>query len=761
MDRPARRARPAASTLAAPESLAAARDRVLAGDARCRSCSFPDYLVLRKPDRHHRRCSRSRSISSLGYAGIVSLGHAAFFGIGAYTGRARRQGGWGEPVSGLVLGRGGRRPGRATRRASIISALPPPRADHGHARPRPPAARDSPTSAHWLTGGADGLQGVKMWPLLGTLPVRPLRLHRLRLFAGGARSSRFLVVRRVVNSPFGLSLQCGIRENPTRMPGARGAEPRAHPQPICTISPRSAGVAGALLAQTTETVSARHARASSARRTMLVILILGGAGRLYGRPGRRDHLHGRARPVFRPQSPVLVLLDRRAPRPGRDGAAQRGRGQARPAGRTLDARRSAGTSAVGGRAVVSVSALSTRGLDKRFGSSWSPGTWSCHLPRGARHALHRPERRRQDHADQPRSPACCAPDAGRDHISASRGDHRLEPDQRVKPRLARTFQINACFPGSDALEATTLAVCERSEARRRAGGARCVACRAADRRGVRDPSRRSRLAAVLPPAHPRAALRPAAAPRDRTRARHRAERCSLLDEPAAGVPRDESCELFARHRQPVRGTSRCCFIEHDMDVVFRFASRIIVMVGGRILRRRHAGGDRRPIRACARSISARGRRSWLSRCSRSGTCAPATARRWCWTASRSTVPERGSVAGAGTQRRRQVRRCFSPSWATPTSAAARSLARGATSPAGPPHRPRACRGVLGWVRAGARGLSLAHRRGEPQRGFAARARSVEPPGGIRPVSPAGRPAPRPGRHLSGGEQQMPAIARAR
>jgi branched-chain amino acid transport system ATP-binding protein len=56
----------------------------------------------------------------------------------------------------------------------------------------------------------------------------------------------------------------------------------------------------------------------------------------------------------------------------------------------------------------------------------------------------------------------------------------------------------------------------------------------------------------------------------------------LLDEPAAGVPREESAELFAA----IAGLSQditVLFIEHDMDLVFRFASRIIVMVGGRIL----------------------------------------------------------------------------------------------------------------------------------------------------------------------------------
>jgi branched-chain amino acid transport system ATP-binding protein len=56
----------------------------------------------------------------------------------------------------------------------------------------------------------------------------------------------------------------------------------------------------------------------------------------------------------------------------------------------------------------------------------------------------------------------------------------------------------------------------------------------------------------------------------------------LLDEPAAGVPREESAELFAA----IAGLSRditVLFIEHDMELVFRFATRVIVMVGGRVL----------------------------------------------------------------------------------------------------------------------------------------------------------------------------------
>ena len=107
-------------------------------------------------------------------------------------------------------------------------------------------------SAHFLTGGADGLQGVRIWPILN--------YFRFDLYGYTAYSYSlillfltFLLARRLINSPFGLSLR-GIRENSVRMP-AIGANSRAHIRKIYTISAVIAGVAGGLLAQTTETVS--------------------------------------------------------------------------------------------------------------------------------------------------------------------------------------------------------------------------------------------------------------------------------------------------------------------------------------------------------------------------------------------------------------------------------------------------------------------------------------------------------------------------
>ena len=89
----------------------------------------------------------------------------------------------------------------------------------------------------------------------------------------------FLVARRIIHSPFGLALR-GIRENGLRMP-AIGAPTRTHIRTIYTIAAIIAGIAGAILAQSTETVSL-EARGFQRSADVLVMLILGGTGRLYG-----------------------------------------------------------------------------------------------------------------------------------------------------------------------------------------------------------------------------------------------------------------------------------------------------------------------------------------------------------------------------------------------------------------------------------------------------------------------------------------------
>ena len=212
----------------------------------------------------------------LGYAGIVSLGHAAYFGVGAYTAGLLAKHGWGEPLSGLLI-------------SGILAGLAGYATSHIIVRFRHLALimltlgfglllAEAANSASWLTGGADGLQGVKLRPLF--------ELFRFDLYGRTAYAyslavlfACFLISRRIIHSPFGLALR-GIRENALRMP-AIGAPSRAHLRKIYTIAAVMAGIAGALLAQTTETVSL-EALSFGRSADVLVILILGGAGRLYG-----------------------------------------------------------------------------------------------------------------------------------------------------------------------------------------------------------------------------------------------------------------------------------------------------------------------------------------------------------------------------------------------------------------------------------------------------------------------------------------------
>jgi len=211
----------------------------------------------------------------LGYAGLVSLGHAAYFGFGAYTAGLLSKHYFGEPLTGLVL---------AAITAGVLGYV----TSHLIVRFRHLALimltlglglllAEAANSASWLTGGADGLQGVRIAPLLGfkfDLYGRTAYAYSLAVLF-----LLFLVARRIIHSPFGLALR-GIRENPTRMP-AIGAPSLAHLRKVYTIAAVMAGAAGALLTQTTSTVSL-EVLSFGRSADVLVILILGGAGRLYG-----------------------------------------------------------------------------------------------------------------------------------------------------------------------------------------------------------------------------------------------------------------------------------------------------------------------------------------------------------------------------------------------------------------------------------------------------------------------------------------------
>jgi branched-chain amino acid transport system ATP-binding protein len=226
---------------------------------------------------------------------------------------------------------------------------------------------------------------------------------------------------------------------------------------------------------------------------------------------------------------------------------------------------------------VSESALAARGVDKRFGSLVVAANVNLTLPPGARHALIGPNGAGKTTLINLMT-GMLRPDAGQ--ILLGGGDvTALAPEERVRRGLARTYQINSLFPQLTALESVTLAVCERrrvaqtwwrrliayreeiEEAHHILGALMLGAvCHRPARELAYGQQRLLEIALAL-------ASRP---------------KVLLLDEPAAGVPRDESKELFTA----IAGLSRdiaVLFIEHDMELVFRFASRVVVMVGGSIL----------------------------------------------------------------------------------------------------------------------------------------------------------------------------------
>jgi len=224
-----------------------------------------------------------------------------------------------------------------------------------------------------------------------------------------------------------------------------------------------------------------------------------------------------------------------------------------------------------------LSALSTHGLDKSFGSLVVAKGITIQVPSGARYALIGPNGAGKTTLINLMT-GMLRPDAGRIHLG---GDDitALKPHQRVKRGLVRTFQINTLFPHLNALEAVALAVCERrgvagnfwkglptyKEAVEEAYAILSslglgASCTRPTRELAYGQQRLLEIALAL-------ATKPSVL---------------LLDEPAAGVPRDESAELFTAIAGLSRGIT-ILFIEHDMNLVFKFASRIIVMVAGSIL----------------------------------------------------------------------------------------------------------------------------------------------------------------------------------
>ena len=236
---------------------------------------FPDYLALGAQILATIVFALSVDLI-LGYAGIVTLGHATFFGVGAYTAGILAANGWGEPITGLLAAAAvaavlGTATGAIILRTTGLTLL---------MQTLVIAAMllEVANKAGSWTGGADGLQGMTVWPIFGTF--------RFDLFGNTAYIYCFvvllicwLIVRLIVYSPFGRSLT-GIRDNVKRM-HAIGSPVNRRLLIAYTISAALAGISGALIAQTTQLVGLGVLSLERSG-TVLIMLIIGGVGQLYG-----------------------------------------------------------------------------------------------------------------------------------------------------------------------------------------------------------------------------------------------------------------------------------------------------------------------------------------------------------------------------------------------------------------------------------------------------------------------------------------------
>ena len=212
----------------------------------------------------------------LGYSGIVSLGHAAFFGFGAYSAALFAKHVMPDPLVGMAFAIAG---------SLLLGLLGSLTIQRGSDLTRLMVTLgvalillELANKLDWLTGGADGLQGVIMGPLLGTFTfdlsgrvAAYYSLCVLLLF--------FLFARRFVHSPFGATLKA-IRDNPLRAM-ATGIPVASRLTVVYTIAAGLAGAAGALLAQTTGFASLDVFEFHRSADVML-ILVVGGTGWLYG-----------------------------------------------------------------------------------------------------------------------------------------------------------------------------------------------------------------------------------------------------------------------------------------------------------------------------------------------------------------------------------------------------------------------------------------------------------------------------------------------
>ena len=379
----------------------------------------------------------------LGYAGIVTLGHAAFFGIGAYTvGLLAARLGYSEPICGLiaaalVAGLIGfitgwfllRYRGLTLLMLTLATAI---------------MLQETGNLRSDISGGYDGLPGLTIAPLFGIFHY-DLYGHVNYLYVLGVLAVIFYFVRRIVYSPFGQALT-GIRENVRRM-HAIGSPVHRRLVTVYTIAAAIAGVAGALFTQTNAYVTLTVFDFDVSAKVM-VMLILGGTGRLYGAfVGAVVYMV--LEDYFSKLEPDLLAV-RHRPAAGAGGAVRAPR----------PARADRGCRALfrAGQA-MSVAALQVQGLNRAFGALPVTRDVDLTLEKGARRALIGPNGAGKTTLVNLITGAL-KPHSGRVLLD---GEDITATGQAERARrgLARTFQINQLFRGLPVLENVGMAISER------------------------------------------------------------------------------------------------------------------------------------------------------------------------------------------------------------------------------------------------------------------------------------------------------------
>lgn len=212
----------------------------------------------------------------LGFTGIVSLGHAAFLGFGAYAAALFAKHVMPDPLLGLLVGTGA-----ATALGALCSLTIMRGTDLTRLMVTLGVALilgELANKLDWLTGGSDGMQGLEFGPLFGRFEFDMLG-RTAAWYSLSVLLAIFLLARRLAHSPFGATL-LAIRGNRLRAM-AVGIPVASRLAAIYTVAAGAAGAAGALLAQTTGFVSL-DVFALERSADVLLMLVIGGTGWLYG-----------------------------------------------------------------------------------------------------------------------------------------------------------------------------------------------------------------------------------------------------------------------------------------------------------------------------------------------------------------------------------------------------------------------------------------------------------------------------------------------